>query len=161
MQDWDWTEVDTKNYMLCKEWAVEECKAGVKCPVKEDQTKPNALVLVSDWSTEGTGYIMYQELCKCIKANQPVEQINCWVDQWRIINCGATFNSGAESCFSPVEGELLGIAKALHKARYYFAGQSNIHIVNDHKPLVSFLENTDINEVENRRLVNLRRKCEN
>ena len=51
--DWDWTEKDTKNYMLFKEWAVKECKAGVKRLVKEDQTKPNALVLVSDWSTEG------------------------------------------------------------------------------------------------------------
>ena len=53
------------------------------------------------------------------------------------------------------------MAKALYKARYYISGHSNSHIVTDHKPLVSFMENTEINQVENRRLENLRRKCKN
>ena len=57
--------------------------------------------------------------------------------------------------------ELLEITKALHKARYYIMGHSNLHIVTDHKPLEKFLENEDVKEEENRRLMNLRRKCEN
>ena len=112
------------------------------------QITPNALVLVSDWSTDGTRYIVYQVLCECVKADKPVEQINCCIEKGRIINCGATFNSGAESQFAPVEGELLGIAKALHKSRYYISGHRNIHIVTDHKPLVSLMENTELNEVQ-------------
>ena len=57
--------------------------------------------------------------------------------------------------------ELLEITKALHKARYYIMGHSNLHIVTDHKPLEKFLENEDVKKEENRRLMNLRRKCEN
>ena len=127
--NWDWTDADTKNYIKCKEWALKECKAVVKQLVEEDQTKPNALILVSDWSADGTGYIVYQVLCECVKADQPVERINCCIEKWRIINGGATFNSRAESRFAPVEGELLRIAKALHKARYYISGHRNIHII--------------------------------
>ena len=109
----------------------------------------------------GTGYIVYQVLCDHIKQNQKVDKINCCKDQWRIINCGGTFNTPTESRFAPIEGELLGITKALHKARYYIMGHSNLHIVTDHKPLEKFLENEDVKEEENRRLMNLRRKCEN
>ena len=78
-----------------------------------------------------------------------------------MINCGGTFNTPGEAKFGPVEGELLGIAKALHKARYYIMGHDNVHIITDHKPLVKFLENKDVKEEENRRLMNLRRKCDN
>ena len=125
--EWDWTDKDSRNYIKCKKWAVKECKVGVKRLVREDQVAPNTMVLVSDWSTDGTGYIAYQVLCECIKANEPVEKINCCVEKWRIINCGATFNSPAELRFSLVEGELLGIAKALHKARYYISGHTHCH----------------------------------
>ena len=72
-----------------------------------------------------------------------------------------TFNTPSESRFAPIEGELLGITKALHKARYYIMGHSNLHLITDHKPLEKFLENEDVKEEENRRLMNLRRKCEN
>ena len=40
-------------------------------------------------------------------------------------------------------------------------GHSNLHLITDHKPLEKFLENEDVKEEENRRLMNLRRKCEN
>jgi hypothetical protein len=90
-----------------------------------------------------------------------LEKINCCRELWRIINCGGTFNTPSESRFAPIEGELLGITKALHKARYYIMGHSNLHIVTDHKPLEKFLENEDVKEEENRRLMNLQRKCEN
>ena len=40
-------------------------------------------------------------------------------------------------------------------------GHSNIHLITDHKPLERFLENEDVKEEENRRLMNLRRKTEN
>ena len=109
--------------------AVEECKAGVKRLIKEDSIRPNGLVLVSDWSRQGTGYIVYQVLCDHVKPNQKLEKINCCRELWRIINCGGTFNTPSESCFAPIEGELLGITKALHKARYYIMGHSNLHLL--------------------------------
>jgi hypothetical protein len=90
-----------------------------------------------------------------------VERVNCCRELWRIINCGGTFNTPSESRFAPIEGELLGITKALHKARYYIMGHDNLHLITDHKPLEKFVENEDVKEEENRRLMNLRRKCEN
>ena len=98
-------------------------------------------------------------MCTCKDIDGTITKINCCRDQWRIINCGGTFNTPGEAKFAPVEGELLGIAKALHKARYYIMGHDNIHIITDHKPLVNFLDNKDIKEEKNRRLMNLRRKC--
>ena len=76
-QEWDWTEEDTVNYKKCKEIAVEDCKQGVKRLMMETHIQPNALVIVSDWSTLGTGYIVYQVLCKCIAPKQKVRKVNC------------------------------------------------------------------------------------
>ena len=36
---------------------------------------------------------------------------------------GGRFNSETESNYAPLEGELLGIASALHKSRYFTSGQ--------------------------------------
>ena len=55
--------------------AVLECKKGVKRFMMETQVRPNALVIISDWSTLGTGYIVYQVLCKCIAPNQKVRKV--------------------------------------------------------------------------------------
>ena len=40
-------------------------------------------------------------------------------------------------------------------------GHDNLHLITDYKPLEKFLENEDVKEEENRRLMKLRRKCEN
>ena len=160
-REWDWTDEDYVNYKTCKKMAVLECKEGVKLLMMEDSVRPNALVLVSDWSTLGTGYIVYQVLCTCIKPNQKVTKVNCCREKWRIINCGGSFNTPTEARFAPIEGELLGITKALHKSRFNIMGHSNIHLITDHKPLEKFLENEDVKEEENHCLMNLRRKCEN
>ena len=93
--------------------------------------------------------------------NQKFKEVNCCREEWRIINCGGPFNTTMEARFAPIEGELLGITKALHKSRYYIMGHSNLHLITDHKPLEKFLENEDMKEEENRRRMNLRRKTEN
>ena len=108
-RDWDWTEEDAANYIKCKQMAVLECKAGVKHLIREDSVRPNALVLVSDWSRQGTGYIVYQVLCDHVKPDQKVEKVNCCREEWRIINCGGTFNTPTESRFVPKLSIRLGI----------------------------------------------------
>ena len=47
-------------------------------------------------------------------------------------------NTPTEARFAPIEGELLGITKALHMSRYYVMGHSNLHLITDHKPLERF-----------------------
>ena len=72
---------------------------------------------------------------------------------------GGRFNSETEAGYAPVEGELLGIASALHKSRYFVSGHPNVTVITDHKPIVNLLQNRT-RTINNKRLTNLRRKCD-
>ena len=61
--------------------------------------------------------------------------------------------------YASIEGELLGIALALHKCSYFILGHPRMKIVTDHKPIVHFRSDKS-QTVENKRLNNLRHKCE-
>ena len=52
---------------------------------------------------------------------------------------GGRFNSATEAGYAPVEGELLGIAAALHKTRYFERGHPNVTVITDHKPILNLL----------------------
>mgnify|MGYP003334461817 CR=1 FL=1 len=69
------------------------------------------------------------------------------------------FNSETEAGYAPVKWKLLGIGSALYKSRYFITGHPNVTVVSDHKPIVNLLldRNSIIN---NKRLTNLRRKCD-
>ena len=72
---------------------------------------------------------------------------------------GGRFNTETESNYTPLEGEMLGIASALHKSRYFTSGHPNLTIFTDHKPIVHIFNNTS-RQVNNKRLSNLKRKCD-
>ena len=72
---------------------------------------------------------------------------------------GGRFNTETEANYAPLEGELLGIASALHKSRYFTSGHPNLTIFTDHKPIVNIFNNTS-RQVNNKRLSNLKRKCD-
>ena len=44
---------------------------------------------------------------------------------------GGRFNNETEAGYVPVEGELLGIAAALHKSRYFVSGHPDVTVVTD------------------------------
>ena len=68
--------------------------------------RPTAVV--TDWSKSGVGFVLLQKSCSC-KVTTPL----CCVDGWNPIYIGSRFCSGAESRYSAVEGELLGLLWAL------------------------------------------------
>ena len=72
---------------------------------------------------------------------------------------GGRFNSETEARYAPLEGELLGIASALHKSRYFTSGHPDLTIFTDHKPICN-LFNDKTRQINNKRLSNLRRKCD-
>ena len=72
---------------------------------------------------------------------------------------GGRFNSDTEAGYPLVEGELLGIASALHKIRYFISGHPNITVITDHKPILNLLQDRT-RTIHNKRLTNLRRKCD-
>merc|ERR1711888_115847 len=72
---------------------------------------------------------------------------------------GGRFNSETEANYAPVEGELLGIASALHKTRYFVSGHPHVTVITDHKPILNLLQGRT-RTINNKRLTNLRRKCD-
>ena len=72
---------------------------------------------------------------------------------------GGRFNNPTEAGYAPVEGELLGIASALHKTRYFISGHPEVTVITDHLPIVNFLQDRS-KTINNKRLLNLRRKCD-
>ena len=47
-------------------------------------------------------------------------------DKWRLNMAGGRFINKTEAGYTPIEGELLGIATALHKSRYFTSGQVDL-----------------------------------
>ena len=72
---------------------------------------------------------------------------------------GGRFNTEIEAGYAPIEGELLGIASALHKTRYFVSGHPNVFVITDHKPILNLLQDRT-RTINNKRLTNLRRKCD-
>ena len=72
---------------------------------------------------------------------------------------GGRYNNATEAGYAPVEGELLGIASALHKARYFVSGHPSVTVITDHKPILNLMQNRT-RPINNKRLTNLRSKCD-
>ena len=123
-------------------------------------SRETSIALISDWSKNGSGYTLYEVTCphpKDWKKKDP--KILCCPEFWRLIMAGGRFNTETESRYAPLEGELLGIASALHKSRYFTSGHPDLTIFTDHKPICN-LFNDKTRQINNKRLSNLRRKCD-
>ena len=70
---------------------------------------------------------------------------------------GGRYNNETEAGYAPVEGELLGIASALHKSRYFISGHPWVTVVTDHKPILNLLQDRT-RQINNNIIMNLRRK---
>ena len=70
---------------------------------------------------------------------------------------GGRFNTDTEAGYAPVEGELLGIASALHKTHYFVSGHPKVTVITDHKPILNLLQDRS-RTINNKRLTNLHRK---
>ena len=63
---------------------------------------------------------------------------------------------GAESRYSPVEGEALAVAWGMWKAKYFLLGAKDLYVVVDHKPLLGlYRPDQQLSEVENPGLLNI------
>ena len=71
---------------------------------------------------------------------------------------GSRFTKKPEANYSPTEGELLGVVNALQKTKYFTLGCPDLYIGTDHKPLLGLLQNTDLETIDNPRLLKLKEK---
>ena len=123
-----WTNYEKDVFSQLKTAAANAMEQGIERMIKERvMDKPSTpLVLTSDWSAQGTGFQLHSVTCDCRKKNSNKFKKNCCPDGWKLIYAGGRFNSPAESKYAPIEGELLGIAIALHKSRYLVQGHDNL-----------------------------------
>lgn len=134
----------------------ESARKKIGCLVQEG-VKSFRLVahtcLVTDWSNLGLGYVLWQKRCSCTNIH-----LSCCNTGWAVILCRSRYCTPAETCYHPIEGELLGVAWALSKTRQYTLGCSNLLILVDHKPLIGLLTTRELGNIENPRLQHLAEK---
>ena len=94
-----------------------------------------------------------QKYCNC-NAKTPA----CCPNGLKLCLVGSRFTHPAESRYAPIEGEALAVVYALHQARYYVLGCTNLIVATDHKPLLKILNDRSLTDIGNRRLLNLKEK---
>ena len=118
-----------------------------------DPYRVGVTTLSPDWSKTGIGYFLYQKYCEC-----PSSTTTCCDNGWRITLAGSRFLHKAEQNYWPVEGEALAVAWALEDSKFFTLGCSKLHIQTDHGPLIKLFGDRTLDEIDNRRLVNLKEK---
>ena len=109
--------------------------------------------IATDWSQNGIVFFLLQKNCSC-KDITPV----CCADGWKLVFAGSRFTSGAESRYAPVEGEMLAVVWALEKAKHFILGCPTLYLAVDHQPLLRLLNDKHLEDIPNRRLLNLKEK---
>ena len=71
---------------------------------------------------------------------------------------GSRALTSAEANYWPTEGEALAVCWALEDSKFFTLGCNDLAIQTDHKPLVKLLGDRTLDEIQNRRLVNLKEK---
>ena len=144
----EWNDHMDSLFNESKAKIIQEIREGVEI---YDKTRPTCLA--TDWSKEGIGSWLLQKHCNC----KPIKPLCCKTG-WKITLVGSRFTSGAESRYSPVEGEALAVVDALKKARHFVLGCSNLIIAVDHKPLLKIFGDRSLEDITNPRLLNLKEK---
>ena len=158
-RQWNWTKSNQTTFESLKKHIIVDCEKGIKRLTSHSKTP---LVVISDWSKSGSGFTLYEVTCEHPKSwNVKKDDIKtlCCPENWRLIMAGGRFNSDTEAGYAPIEGELLGIASALHKTRYFISGHPDVYVVTDHKPILNLLQDRT-RTINNKRLTNLRRKTD-
>ena len=105
------------------------------------------------------GFVLMQKRCDCpLETAQRRLNALCCKTGWNCCMVGSRFTHDAETRYSPTEGELLAINYALHKTKYFTLGCPLLYVGTDHKPLVGLMENSDLDAIDNPRLIKLKEK---
>ena len=143
-----WTSELDKTFNLAKEEIISAVTDGVKHFDVERWT-----CLATDWSRQGIGFFLMQKWCECSTLHP-----KCCTDGWKLVLAGGRFTKPAESRYSPVEGEMLGVVEGLYKAKHFVLGCEKLIVAVDHKPLLGLLNDKSLAEIDNPRLLMLKEK---
>ena len=143
-----WSPILQDRFEKAKDMIVKEVTKGVQ---HFEVGRPTCLA--TDWSKLGLGFFLLQKWCAC-KSLHP----RCCTDGWKLVLAGGRFTSPAESRYSPVEGECLAIADALHRAKHFVLGCPDLIVATDHKPLVGLFNDRNLADIQNPRLLSITEK---
>ena len=104
-------------------------------------------ILVSDWCKHSVGYSLAQKHCKS-ELKDGKSNINCCKQGCPVCMVGSRFTLPAEANYSPTEGELLGVANALQKTKYFTLGSPHLYVDTDHKPLLGILNDSPLENMK-------------
>ena len=146
-----WDETLENLFEESKKVLIEQSTEGVRT---FDTTKNTCLQ--TDWSKtrDGIGYFLLQQHCSCPISQAPT----CCVDGWKLVFAGSRFTKGAETRYSPTEGEALAVAWALEHAKMFVLGCNKLLVATDHEPLLGILNDRSLQTITNTRLLNLKQK---
>ena len=131
--DFIWTETHEEAFNKSKQKLVSTIKLAYYDVSKKTR-------LCTDASRTGLGFVLQQQ----------------HDDDWRTVQTGSRFLTDAESRYAVIELEMLGVAWAIHKCKYFLCGMPCFEIITDHNPLVPILNSHRLDEIENPRLQRLR-----
>ena len=144
----NWTPELNRTFELAKEEIISSVTEGVKHFDVERWT-----CLATDWSRQGIGFFLMQKWCDCSHLHP-----KCCNNGWKLVLAGGRFTKPAESRYSPVEGEMLGVVEGLHKAKHFILGCEKLIVAVDHKPLLGLLNDKSLADIDNPRLLMLKEK---
>ena len=144
----EWNEDLSQAFQRSKQRIVEAIKEGVQIFDIKRRT-----CLRTDWSKKGIGFFLAQQHCGC-----EIGSYGCCPDGWRITLAGSRFLSPTETNYAPIEGEALAVAWSLEQTKYFTMGCDNLLVIVDHKPLTKIFGDRRLDEIENPRLLRLKRR---
>jgi hypothetical protein len=111
--------------------------------------------LSTDWAKTGVGFTLMQKHCNCVWEKGTPE---CGDGHWRLVFAGSRFTNLAESRYAPIEGEALAVVHGLDSCRMFVLGCPNLTVAVDHKPLLKFFDDRELDTIPNPRLFSLKEK---
>jgi hypothetical protein len=149
-----WDEELDRTFEKSKETIVNLIKDGV-CSFELDRVT----CLSTDWSKTGIGYTLCQKHCRCpADAQTKTFTPNCGKGHWKHVLADSRFTTPAESRYTPIEGEALGVAYGLQQCRKFVLGCPKLIVAVDHKPLTKILNQRPLESIENPRLLRIKEK---
>ena len=138
------------------EWAFQQSKLEIIKAIEEGVKifdLSRTTVISPDWSKTGIGFFLYQKYCQC-----PSTTTMCCNNGWRITVPGLRILHKAEENYLTKEVEALVVAWSLEDTKFFTLGCGDLHVQTDHRPLVKLLGGRTMDEIDNRRLINLKEK---
>ena len=150
---WFWDKRMDEVFTHTKHLLADKVEEGIK---SYDPARVTALL--TDWCKHGVGFVMMQKHCHCPTKQDGTPNTLCCTTGWLVCMVGSRFTHTAEANYAATEGELLALADALHKTKYFTLGCPNLILGTDHMPLLGLLENRNLDSIDNPRLVRLKEK---